>query len=139
ALADGSIVFTENRADRLVRIAPDDTVSTYLDKTGGANALALGAGGELLAVQTAPSGIARLQPASQVLAAGDAGKPFNRPNDLALARSGHIYFSDPGAAPAAGAPPVKTGLYWLTPKGRVTLVAEDIARPNGVALSPDET
>ena len=28
ALADGSIVFTENRADRLVRIAPDNSVST---------------------------------------------------------------------------------------------------------------
>ena len=142
ALADGSIVFTENRADRLVRIAPDNSVSTYLEHTGGANALALRADGELLAVQTAQPGIARLQPASSVLAASYSGKPFNRPNDLALARAGSVYFSDPGAAPTAGTPrpqtPAKTGLYWLDPHGEVSLVADDISRPNGVALSPDE-
>jgi gluconolactonase len=104
ALADGSIVFTENRADRLVRIAPDNSVSTYLEHTGGANALALRADGELLAVQTTRPGIARLQPESRVLAASYSGKPLNRPNDLALARTGSVYFSDPGAAPAAGTP-----------------------------------
>jgi len=141
ALADGSIVFTENRADRLVKVAPDNSVSTYLDKTGGANALALRSNGELLAVRTTQPGIARLQPASTVLAASYSGKSFNRPNDLALSRSGDIYFSDPGAPPAAGTPPAtpaKTGLYWVDPRGKVALVADDIPRPNGVALSPDE-
>jgi gluconolactonase len=142
ALADGSIVFTENRADRLVRVAPDNSVSTYLEHAGGANALAVRGNGELIAVQTTQPGIARLQPASSVLAASYSGKPFNRPNDLALARTGSVYFSDPGAPPAAGvprpAPPAKTGLYWLDPRGKVSLVADDISRPNGVALSPDE-
>lgn len=141
ALADGSIVFTENRADRLIRIAPNNAVSTYLENTGGANALALRGDGELLAVQTARPGVARIQPASSVLAASYSGQPFNRPNDLALARTGSVYFSDPGAPPAAGTPrpaTVKTGLYWLDPRGKVSLVADDISRPNGVALSPDE-
>ncbi|MFO6448339.1 SMP-30/gluconolactonase/LRE family protein [Erythrobacter sp. NE805] len=142
ALPDGSVLFTENRADRIVKLGLDGSVSTYLEKTGGANALALSAKGELLAVQTAPSGIAVLQPQPKVLAAQFEGKPFNRPNDFALARSGHIYFSDPGAPVAAGTPPPatppKTGFYWLDPKGKVRLIADDIRRPNGVALSPDE-
>jgi len=141
ALADGSIVFTENQADRLVKIAPDDSVSTYLENTGGANSLALRPSGELLAVLTTQPSVGLLQPTSKVLAAQDSGKPFNRPNDLALARSGHIYFSDPGAAPAAGSPrpgKVNTGLYWLNPQGQVNLVSNDISRPNGVALSSDE-
>lgn len=142
ALPDGSILFTENRADRIVRLGLDGSVSTYLEKTGGANALALSARGELLAVQTAPSAIAVLQPAPKVLADRFGGKPFNRPNDFALARSGDLYFSDPGAAPQAGAPapavPPKTGFYWLDRKGKVHLIADDIRRPNGVALSPDE-
>lgn len=142
AQPDGSILFTENRADRIIKLGVDGAVSTYLEKTGGANALALSAKGELLAVQTAPSAIAMLQPASKVLANKFDGKPFNRPNDLALARSGHIYFSDPGAPAQAGAAapatPPKTGFYWLDKKGKVRLVADDIRRPNGVALSPDE-
>lgn len=142
ALPDGSIVFTENRADRLIRIAPDNSVSTYLAQSGGANSLAIGAKGELVAVQTAVPRVAQLQPTARVLAANASGKPFSRPNDLALARTGDIYFSDPGAAPAAGTrastPVAKTGFYRLSPVGRVTLITDDIPRPNGVALSADE-
>ncbi|MFX8597319.1 hypothetical protein ABTM29_19845, partial [Acinetobacter baumannii] len=77
--------------------------SVYLEKTGGANALALGAKGELYAVQTAPSAIAQLQPVSKVLANKFDGKPLGRPNDFARARSGDIYFSDPGPNPVPGA------------------------------------
>lgn len=138
ALADGALLFTENRADRIVKIDTGGAVSTYLEKTGGANALALNAKGELLAVQTAPSGIALLQPKAKVLAATYEGKPLNRPNDFAVARSGDIYFSDPGANAAAGAAPVKAGFYWLDRRGKLQLVADDIRRPNGVALSADE-
>lgn len=138
ALKDGSILFTENRADRIVKVAPNNSVSTYLEKTGGANALAINAAGDLLAVQTAPSGIAVLQPKAKVLAKAYAGKPLNRPNDLAVSKSGNIYFSDPGAAPQPGVTPPKPALYWLDRKGKVTLIADDIRRPNGVALSPDE-
>jgi gluconolactonase len=136
ALADGSLLFTENRADRIVKIAPDGAPSVYLEKTGGANALALNAKGDLLAVQTAPSGIAVLQPKAKVLA---AGKPLNRPNDFALARAGDIYFSDPGAnAAQAGATPTKPAFYRLDKRNKLHLVADDIRRPNGVALSADE-
>ncbi|MFC4594882.1 SMP-30/gluconolactonase/LRE family protein [Sphingobium tyrosinilyticum] len=137
-LKDGSLLFTENRADRIVRIAPDNSVSTYLEKTGSANALAVNAAGDLLAVQTAPSAVAVLQPKAKALATSYAGKPFNRPNDLAAARSGNIYFTDPGAPAQAGASPAKTGLYRVDKRGKVSLIADDIRRPNGVALSPDE-
>ncbi|MCX8476314.1 MAG: SMP-30/gluconolactonase/LRE family protein [Sphingomonas sp.] len=142
ALPDGSLLFTENRADRIVRIAPNGAASTYLEKTGGANALALNAKGELFAVQTAPSAIAVLQPTPKVLAAKYEGKPLNRPNDFALARAGDIYFSDPGANPGNGAQapatPAKSGFYWLDRRGKLHLAADDIRRPNGVALSADE-
>lgn len=140
AAADGALLFTENRADRIVRIAANGATSTYLEKTGGANALALNAKGELFAVQTAPSGIAVLQPTAKVLAANYQGKPLNRPNDFALARSGDIYFSDPGAnaAPGAQAAPSTPGFYWLDRRNKLHLVASDIRRPNGVALSADE-
>jgi len=137
ALADGSLLFTENRADRIVKIGTDGTSSIYLEKTGGANALALDTKGELLAVQTAPSAIAILQPKARALA---TGKPLNRPNDFALARTGDIYFSDPGAnaAQGAGGAPGKPAFYWLDKRSKLHLVADDIRRPNGVALSPDE-
>lgn len=137
-LQDGSILFTENRADRIVRIAPDNSFSTYLQKTGGANSLAVKASGELVAVQTAPSAIAVLQPTQKALATKASDAAFNRPNDLAVARSGHVYFTDPGAALQPGGPAQATAVYWLDTKGGVHSIAKDIRRPNGIALSPDE-
>lgn len=138
ALDDGSILFTENRADRIIRIAPDNGISTYAEKTGSANALAVTGKGDVVAVQTAPSAIATVKPAAKVWTSSFGGKPFNRLNDLALAKAGDVYFSDPGAAPTSAAETPKTGLYWLDRKGKVNLVASDIRRPNGLALSPDE-
>ena len=147
ALKDGTILFTENRADRIVKIAPNGKASTFLQNTGSANALAIGADDTLIAAQTNPAVIAVLQPTAKVLAKAYGSKPFNRPNDLAVSRAGNVYFSDPGAGggQAAGqatrqpaAPPPTPALYWIDGKGKVTLITNEIGRPNGVALSPDE-
>jgi gluconolactonase len=89
-------------------------------------------------VQTAPSGVAVLGGSGKVLASRYKAAAFNRPNDLAAARSGDIYFTDPGPALEPGRPAPRTAVYRLDPRGRVTSIAEDIRRPNGVALSPDE-
>lgn len=142
ALADGALAFTENSANRVVRVGTDGAISTLVDQAGGPNALALTADGAILAVQTVTPAIAEIAPQRRVLASTFEGRPFNRINDLALAQSGHVYFTDPGVVPpsAAGQPRVQpaTGFYHLDPQGRVVLVASDIRRPNGVVLSPDE-
>lgn len=146
ALKDGSILFTENRADRIVKIAANGAISDYLSNTGGANALALGPNGELYAAETAEGavGIAQLEPVKKVISTGPKGAGFVRPNDFARSSSGNFYVSDPGAyqkATQGGAKPtgpIKTGFYWVNPKGKATLVADDITFPNGVALSADE-
>ncbi len=143
ALADGSLAFTENSANRVVRIGTDGAVSTHVPDAGGPNALAINGQGAIVAVQTAsPSSIAVIAPYRQVLASSFHGRPFGRINDLALAQTGDIYFTDPGVVPQtpAGQPRIQpeTGLYHLAPDGTVTLVTSDIRRPNGVALSPNE-
>jgi len=145
-LKDGSILFTENRADRIVKIAANGEISTYLSNTGGANALALSPAGALFAAETAAGavGIAQLEPVKKLLTAGPKLAGFVRPNDFARSARGDFYVSDPGAyqkatqGGATPAGPVKTGFYWVNPKGKVTLVADDITFPNGVALSADE-
>ncbi|MDD5114616.1 MAG: SMP-30/gluconolactonase/LRE family protein, partial [Methylobacter sp.] len=50
--SDGSLLFTETQANKIVRIAPDNSVSTFLENSNGANGLALNANGEIIAVQT---------------------------------------------------------------------------------------
>jgi gluconolactonase len=138
--ADGSLLFTENRASRVVRIAPDGSTSVWLPASGGANALALNPKGEIVAALTEkPSvGIVRQGGEPRVLASAFEGKPFNRPNDLITGKLGQVYFTDPGGNAAAGAPPQTTAVYHLTAEGKLNRIATDIERPNGIALSPDE-
>ncbi len=142
ALADGALAFTENSANRVVRIGSDGAVSTLVAEAGGPNALAISQQGAIIAVQTASPAIAVIAPSTRVLASSYNGRPFGRINDLALAQTGDIYFTDPGVVPVspAGQPRIQpdTGLYHLSSDGTVTLVASDIRRPNGVALSPNE-
>ncbi len=108
------------QANRITRIAPDNSTSSYLENSGGANGLAFNAAGELIAVVTAKPGIAVLAPAGKerVLVDQFEGTPLNRPNDLVVDKRGGVYFTDPGARPEAGKPaPQDRGLL-LAGEGR---------------------
>jgi gluconolactonase len=142
-LVDGSLLFTETNAKRIVRIGPDNTVSTYLENTNGANGLGVNAKGELIAVQVANPRVGVIYPQGQEknLAENFEGQPFQRPNDLVLAGNGSLYFTDSGTRPTKdnpNPPPSKPGLFHIAPDGTLKRVANDIERPNGVQLSPDE-
>lgn len=138
---DGGLLFTENRAGRIIRVAPDGATSVWHASTGGANSLALNAKGEIIAALTEKPaiGIVKAGEAPRVLVAQFEGKPFGRPNDLVAGKLGQVYFTDPGTTPAPGEPVAKpVAIYHLTADGKVRQIAADVVRPNGVALSPDE-
>jgi gluconolactonase len=52
-LSDGSLIFTENRVDRIRRVAEDGTVSVFLERGRNPNALARASDGSIVAAQTA--------------------------------------------------------------------------------------
>ena len=146
ALPDGTIVFTETNANRLMRIDPDGNRSRWLFNTGGANGLAFDSQGRLIAVQTIPgkTGVAVIYPAGKetVLSDNYDGKPYGRPNDLVVDKKGGVYFTDPGPNAEPGTtpppPPLPPAVYYIPPGGKSMQVATDITRPNGIQLSPDE-
>lgn len=139
-LPDGSLLFTETQANRITRIAPDGTISSFLEGSNGSNGLALRKNGEIVSVQTVRPSIGVVYPAdkAQTLVEGFEGKPLNRPNDLVADSKGGIYFTDPGARPPAGQPAPLTAVYYLSPAGKVSRIDQGIERPNGIQLSPDE-
>ncbi len=58
---------------------------------------------------------------------------MHQPNDIAVARSGMIYASDPDWATDSGQ------LWRISPEGRVFLLEPNMGTTNGIELSPDET
>jgi len=72
------------------------------------------------------------------------GKPLNSPNDLVRATDGTIYFTDPpyglkDRENLAGMEQRHFGVYRFTPSGEMSIISQGFTRPNGIALSPDES
>jgi gluconolactonase len=79
-----------------------------------------------------------------VLADSHNGKKLNSPNDVVVASDGAVWFTDPpfgilgyyeGHLARSELTPA---VYRLDPSGKLDMVADDIAGPNGLAFSPDE-
>jgi gluconolactonase len=130
AMPDGSLLFTETRANRITRIDNNGTASVFLENTDQANGLGFDPKGRLIAVQRAPGkmriGVLYPKGSEALLADNFEGKPFVRPNDILVTTKGGVYFTD---AP---------GIYFIPTGGRVIRVADGFQNPNGIQLSPDE-
>jgi sugar lactone lactonase YvrE len=153
ALPDGTVIFTEQNADRLVRIDGNDNMSIFLVGTGRSIGLGFDSRGRLVSAQTphdlrhvgppGPTKIGIIYPkgSETVLADSFEGKPFASLNDLVIDRKDGIYFSDIG--PSANQPAsLKSGaspaVYYLAPGGKLLKVISDVAGANGLQLSRDE-
>jgi gluconolactonase len=80
-----------------------------------------------------------------VLADAFDGKPLNSPNDIVCRSDGTIWFTDPpfgilgNYEGHVATPELPTNVYRLDPTTRrLTVLAGDINRPNGLCFSPDE-
>lgn len=130
--------------------------SGYTEETprggeSGSNGLLLDGDGRLLLAQHGDRRIARLTapwdapaPTFETLAAHFEGRRFNSPNDLALRSNGDLYFTDPPYGLEGGPDdPAREmdvqGVYRLAADGALTRLVSDLSRPNGIALSPDES
>jgi gluconolactonase len=113
-------------------------------REAGANGLAIDGKGRLIMADSGTRCIAAVDLKTRkktILADKYDGKRFNSCNDVAVHRNGTVYFTDPPYGLSEGdTSPLKelpfNGVYRLDPQGQVNLVADDLSRPNGVALAP---
>jgi gluconolactonase len=112
----------------------------------GPNGVALDAEGRLVVCVYGSRSVIRIEPdgSRTVLAERYDGKRLNSPNDLVVGSDGSIYFTDPtmGLQDFENSPLRElkfNGVYRLRPDGELQLLTADQTRPNGIALSPDES
>jgi len=141
---DGNVYFTEMVSQRIMKLSTAGVLSTFRERSNGANGLLIDPQNRLVACEGAESQrtgvLEKLRPqitrtdlrtgAMEVLADNYQGKPFVGPNDVTIDGKGRLYFTDlTGGA-----------VYRIDAPGQVTriLAAPDIQRPNGIQISPDD-
>jgi len=139
AMPDGSMLFCEFDANRIIHIDRSGNFFTYLEDANRSIGLGLDRKGRLIAAQSREPRIGVLAPARVTLADTFEGQPLVRPNDIVIDRRGGIYFSDPIPSPQIQfrepPPGRKPLLFYITPDGKLTKLTEAVTQPNGVQLS----
>ncbi|GGY72270.1 gluconolactonase [Cellvibrio zantedeschiae] len=125
---------------RIQKLDANGVMTTLIDDSGS-NGLAVDAQGNLVAGAHKFKNLSRYTLSGERTSVIDKfeGNVFNSPNDLAIAKDGTIYFTDP-AYQTAAAPggQDKTRVYRVATDGKISVVDDTINNPNGVSLSLDE-
>ncbi|MGH6899162.1 MAG: SMP-30/gluconolactonase/LRE family protein [Geminicoccaceae bacterium] len=74
----------------------------------------------------------------EVVVGADTGGSYDALNDIAVDSKGRIYVTHPRYGAGEPGSLREPGVYRIDPDGRVTTVISDAARPNGIAICPDE-
>jgi gluconolactonase len=138
----GRLLFTDVPANLVYEMAADGGVSQFKGNSGGANGLAIDQNGGLVACEGGRKRVTRgsatrgsqLDPVAET----HGGEPLNSPNDVVVRADGNIYFTDPNYS---GDPNTQDdeAVYRIDPAGKLSRVLFDFSKPNGIALSADET
>jgi gluconolactonase len=125
---------------RILKLAADNTVTEFIPDSGS-NGLATDGAGNLLSANHKAHGIVRFAlPAKTptTLVSEANSKPLNTTNDLTVAKSGTIYFTDPDYQNNAN-PQGATRVYqWAPGATSATAITDYTMEPNGITLSLDQ-
>jgi gluconolactonase len=153
----GHLLISDIPANVVHRWRPDGTMTSFLDKpdwtrtTGrpaaprfGANGITVDPQGRVVYAAEADRAVVRLEKdgTRTILAERHEGKRLNSPNDLVFRSDGALYFTDPSGGNRFADWDLKKELpyqaVFLLKDGTLRPVIQDLERPNGIALSPDE-
>jgi gluconolactonase len=135
------LVFSDIPNSKLMQWSEKDGLSVFRESEN-ANGNILDLEGRIISCQHGARNVIRIEAdgSTTVLADKYDGKRFNSPNDVAIRSDGSLWFTDPpwgltGAHEIPG-----HWVYKLNPKtGKVDVVHKELAMPNGIVFSPDES
>jgi len=137
---DGFLIFSDTPAGRLFKWVPGQLPQVYRESVEGPAGNAFDSQGRLYTCETRTRRVTRTdrRGSVEVLADRWEGKRLNAPNDIAVGRGDHVYFTDPAFGSQADHRELDFyGVFHVLPSGRLEVVARLTGRPNGVALSPN--
>jgi gluconolactonase len=155
--AEGPVWFGDQRAllwsdipnNRILRWDEETgTVSTFRKPSNHANGNTRDRQGRLVTCEHLTRRVTRTEYDGSITVLADSyqGKRLNSPNDVVVQSDGSIWFTDPDFGISGffegqkAEPELPHAVYRVDGQtGALTLVADDIPGPNGLAFSPDES
>lgn len=137
---DGYLVFSDVPANKLLELKPGQKATLLRENSNGAMGNAFDAQGRLYSCETHLRRVTRTDKRGKVdvVAERYEGKRLNAPNDIAIRKDGQVYFTDPAfGSQQDGRELDFYGVYRVTPRGELEVIAKPKGRPNGIAISPN--
>ena len=140
-IPEKGLVFSDIPKNAIYMLTKHGKVTPYLSPSNNSNGLAIHPSGELIATQRSTRSIAVLDSAKHLktLVSHYLDKRLNAPNDVIVTRDGTIFFTDPPYGTPKGKLELSfSGVFKFQTDGSLSIVDSTLARPNGLALSPNE-
>ncbi|QEG35646.1 SMP-30/gluconolactonase/LRE family protein [Bythopirellula goksoeyrii] len=152
----GFLLFSDVPQNTIFKWQPGKGISTYMKPSGytgvgsyssepGSNGLTLNPDGQLVFCEHGDRRVSVMVwgEGKRTLADNWEGKWFNSPNDVVCHSNGDVYFTDPPYGLPNREPDDKhgyggCGVFRIAKTGKVSLLTDEMTRPNGIVLSPDE-
>ena len=137
---EGFLLFSDIPDNKILRFQPGKPVEVFRSASNGTNGNTYDAQGRLYSCEGDARRVTRTDKKGriEVLAEKWEGKRLNSPNDIVVRKDGQIYFTDPAFGSSGEKRELDFyGVFHITHKGEMELVAKPQGRPNGLALSPN--
>lgn len=137
---DGRIYFNDIPNERTHVYDPETgETSVFREPSGRANGLFFTPAGALIACEGGARRVTRTDHAGKVTVIAEEfeGKKLNSPNDVVPDGVGGFYFTDPRYGKQDDREIEIEAVYYLDRKGKITEVAADLRKPNGIIICPE--
>jgi gluconolactonase len=136
---EGWLIFCDVPANRILKFVPGQGAESFRENSNGADGNAIDSQGRLYTCETRARRVTRTDKKGkiEVIAEKFEGKRLNAPNDITVRHDNQVYFTDPAFGNQMDTRELNFfGVYHITPKGDLEVVAKPKGRPNGITLSP---
>ena len=133
------LIFSDVPSAKLFKWVPGEGKEVAREQSNGAVDNTFDVQGRLYSCESRLRRVIRQDKKGRVEVLADKwdGKRLNAPNDIVVRKDGEVYFTDPAFGKQLDSRELDFyGVFRITRKGVLELVAKTAGRPNGVALAP---
>ena len=135
--SEGRLHLVSAEDGAIFRVSTDGDIKEVAHTGGRPNGLVFNSLGDMFVADAALKAILKIDNAgkTEVFVEDYEGTNFGGPNDLCFLPNGDLLFTDPIRRPHPD--PAISPVYRVTPDGKVSAFANELAYPNGIAVSPE--